>query len=92
MVSQFEHLKLPRIINIELPRRSGRGFGGGKRADYIEHGKSLLNQLSGLSESTKHKSNPFRLDVIKLRWVERSAAIVHNISYVYYLEIKFKDN
>ena len=62
MVSQFEHLKLPRIINIELPRRSGRGFGGGKRADYIEHGKSLLNQLSGLSESTKHKSNPFRLD------------------------------
>ncbi|EFA68761.1 S8 family peptidase [Cylindrospermopsis raciborskii] len=62
MVSQFEHLKLPRIINIELPRRSERGFGGGKRADYIEHGKSLLNQLSGLSESTKHKSNPFRLD------------------------------
>lgn len=35
MVSQFEHLKLPRIINIELPRRSERGFGGGKRADYI---------------------------------------------------------
>lgn len=41
MVSQLEHLKLPRIINIQLPRRSERGFGGGKRADYIEHGKSL---------------------------------------------------
>ncbi|WP_414545213.1 S8 family peptidase [Nostoc sp. CCY0012] len=62
MVSQFEHLKLPRIINIELPRRRGRGFGGGKRADSVEHGKYLLNQLSGLTEPKKQKSNPFRLD------------------------------
>jgi len=47
MVSQFEHLKLPRIINIELPRRSERGFGGGKRADYIEYDcyKDLLNAI-----------------------------------------------
>ena len=42
MVSQFEHLKLPRIINIELPRRPGRGFGGEKRGDFIEHGKHLF--------------------------------------------------
>ncbi|XZF60565.1 MAG: S8 family peptidase [Gloeotrichia echinulata DVL01] len=62
MVSQFEHLKLPRIINIELPRRSHGGGVGGKRADFIEHGKHLLDQLSGLSESTKQKSNPFRLN------------------------------
>ncbi|ABA23111.1 Peptidase S8 and S53, subtilisin, kexin, sedolisin [Trichormus variabilis ATCC 29413] len=62
MVSQFEHLKLPRIINIELPRRSHGGGGGGKRADFIEHGKHLLDQLSGLTERTKQKSNPFRLD------------------------------
>lgn len=63
MVSQFEHLKLPRIINIELPRRRSHGGGGsGKRADFIEHGKHLLDQLSGLAETTKQKSNPFRLD------------------------------
>lgn len=62
MVSQFEHLKLPRIINIELPRRRYGGGGGQKRSDFIEHGKHLLNQLSGLTEPKKQKSNPFRLD------------------------------
>ncbi|MFK0731986.1 MAG: S8 family peptidase [Gloeotrichia echinulata GP01] len=62
MVSQFEHLKLPRIINIELPRRSHGGGGGQKRADFIEHGKHLLDQLSELTKPTKQKSNPFRLD------------------------------
>jgi hypothetical protein len=62
MVSHFEHLKLPRIINIELPRRQKPGFGGGKRTNPVEHGRHLLDQLSGLSESTKQKSNPFRLD------------------------------
>ena len=60
MVSQFEHLKLPRIINIELPRRPGRWFGGGKRSNSVEHGKHLLDQLSGLTEPKKQKSNPFR--------------------------------
>ncbi|MDD1425364.1 S8 family peptidase [Dolichospermum sp. ST_sed9] len=59
MVSQFEHLKLPRIINIELPRRPGRRFGGEKRGDFIEHGKHLLDQLSGLTEPKKQNSNPF---------------------------------
>ncbi|MDB9536758.1 S8 family peptidase [Dolichospermum planctonicum CS-1226] len=53
---------MPRIINIELPRRPGRGFGGGKRSNSVEHGKHLLDQLSGLAETTKQKSNPFRLD------------------------------
>jgi hypothetical protein len=62
MVSQFEHLKLPRTINIELPRRPGRGFGGGKRSNPVEHGKHLLDQLSGLTEPKKQQSNPFRLD------------------------------
>ncbi|MBK1987516.1 S8 family peptidase [Sphaerospermopsis aphanizomenoides BCCUSP55] len=76
MVSQFEHLKLPKTINIELPRRPGRGFGGGKRTDYVEHGKSLLNQLSGLAETTKQKSNPFRLDpklIFKIKVANKSS-------------------
>ncbi|BAY04798.1 S8 family peptidase [Anabaena sp. PCC 7938] len=63
MVSQFEHLKLPRRINIELPRRRSRGGGGGeKRTDFIEHGKNLLDQIYSLTEPIKQKSNPFRLD------------------------------
>lgn len=63
MVSQFEHLKLPRIINIELPRRRHGGGGGGeKRTDFIEHGKHLLDQVYSLTEPTKQKTNPFRID------------------------------
>ncbi|MBO1068522.1 MAG: S8 family peptidase [Dolichospermum sp. DEX189] len=63
MVSQFEHLKLPRIINIELPRRRRHGGGGGeKRTDFIEHGKHLLDQVYSLTEPTKQKTNPFRID------------------------------
>ncbi|WP_242045280.1 S8 family peptidase [Anabaena catenula] len=54
---------MPRIINIELPRRRHRGGGGGeKRTDFIEHGKRLLDQISGLTEPTNQNSNPFRLD------------------------------
>lgn len=77
MVSQFEHLKLPRIINLELSRRRPRpNFGGGKRADYVEHGKSLLNQLSGLTEPKKQKSNPFRLDpklIFKIKPIKKGS-------------------
>ena len=63
MVSQFEHLKLPRIINIELPRRRRHGGGGGEnRTDFIEHGKHLLDQVYSLTEPTKQKTNPFRID------------------------------
>ncbi|MDZ8189273.1 MAG: S8 family peptidase [Nostoc sp. ChiSLP02] len=62
MGSQFEHLKLPRIINIELPRRSTGGFGGKKRTNVSEHGKELLGQISTLIEPVKQKTSPFRLD------------------------------
>ncbi|MBD2482067.1 S8 family peptidase [Planktothrix sp. FACHB-1365] len=62
MESQFEHLKLPRIINIELPRRSSGGFGGQRRVNVSEHGKGLLDQLVPLVESVKQKNTPFRLD------------------------------
>ena len=61
MVSKFEHLKLPRI-NIELPRRSNPGFGGNKRNNITEHSKHLLGQISILTEPTKEKANPFRLN------------------------------
>ena len=62
MESKFEHLKLPRIINIELPRRSSGGFGGQRRTDVSEHGRGLLDQLVPLVESVKQKNTPFRLD------------------------------
>lgn len=55
MGSQFEHLKLPRIINIELPRRSTGGFSGTKRTNVSEHGKELLGQISTLIEPVKQK-------------------------------------
>ncbi|MBE8989398.1 S8 family peptidase [Nostoc sp. LEGE 12450] len=63
MGNQFEHLRLPRIINIELPRRAtGGGFGGTKRTDVSEHGKQLLGQISSLIKPVKQKISPFRLD------------------------------
>lgn len=75
MGSQFEHLKLPRIINIELPRRStGGGFGGTKRTDVSEHGKQLLGQISTLIEPVKQKTSPFRLDpklIFKIKVTEK---------------------
>jgi hypothetical protein len=62
MVSQFEHLKLPKI-NIELPRRSTSGGGGGtKRSDSSSHGRQLLDQISTLIQPIKQKTSPFRLD------------------------------
>lgn len=74
MGSQFEHLKLPRIINIELPRRSSGGFGGTKRTDVSEHGKQLLGQISSLIEPVKQKTSPFRLDpklIFKIKVAEK---------------------
>ncbi|MEG4318490.1 MULTISPECIES: S8 family peptidase [unclassified Microcoleus] len=62
MVSQFDHLQLPRIINIESPRRSARGFGGKKRTDVTAHGKKLLGQISSLIEPIQQNASPFRLD------------------------------
>ncbi|MEH1930039.1 S8 family peptidase [Nostoc sp.] len=74
MGSQFEHLKLPRIINIELPRRSSGGFGVTKRTDVSEHGKQLLGQISSLIEPVKQKTSPFRLDpklIFKIKVTEK---------------------
>ncbi|MEH2002469.1 MAG: S8 family peptidase [Nostoc sp.] len=74
MGSQFEHLKLPRIRNIELPRRSSGGFGGTKRTDVSEHGKQLLGQISSLIEPVKQKTSPFRLDpklIFKIKVTEK---------------------
>jgi hypothetical protein len=62
MVSQFEHLKLPKI-NIELPRRSTGGGGGGTpRSDRSTHGRQLLDQISTLIQPIRQKTSPFRLD------------------------------
>ncbi|WP_223277984.1 hypothetical protein [Nostoc sp. 'Peltigera membranacea cyanobiont' 232] len=75
MGNQFEHLRLPRIINIELPRRStGGGFGGKKRTDVSEHGKQLLGQISSLIEPVKQKISPFHLDpklIFKIKVAEK---------------------
>ncbi|MEH1796054.1 S8 family peptidase, partial [Nostoc sp.] len=75
MGNQFEHLRLPRIINIELPRRStGGGFGGKKRTDVSEHGKQLLGQISSLIEPVKQKISPFHLDpklIFKIKLSEK---------------------
>jgi len=74
MVSKFDHLKLPRIVNIELPRRSPGGFSGKKRTDVSSHGKQLLGQLSTLTEAVKQKNTPFRLDpklIFKIKIAEK---------------------
>ena len=74
MVSQFDHLQLPRIINIESPRRSRRPFGGKKRTDVSGHGKQLLDQISTLVEPQKQKTSPFRLDpklIFKIKIAEK---------------------
>jgi Subtilase family len=61
-VSQFEHLELPRT-SIELPRRSRGGGGGGtRRSDRNSHGGQLLEQVSALTQRSKQKTSPFRLN------------------------------
>lgn len=62
MAGQFEHLPLPKI-NIQLPRRAGGGgFGKKKRDDRETHGRQLLSQISGLTQSVKERKSSFRLD------------------------------
>jgi hypothetical protein len=74
-MSQFEHLELPRT-NIELPRRSKRGGGGGsRRDDRNSHGLRLLEQISLLSQRSKEKTSPFRLNpklIFKIKLVPKS--------------------
>jgi hypothetical protein len=60
-VSQFEHLELPRT-SIELPRRARGGGFGSRRSDRGSHGRQLLDQLSGLTQRSKQKISPFRLN------------------------------
>jgi Subtilase family len=61
-VSQFEHLELPRT-SIELPRRARGGGGfGSRRSDRGSHGRQLLDQISGLTQRSKQKTSPFRLN------------------------------
>lgn len=58
MGSQFEHLKLSRIINIELPRRPSRPPYSIKRV-LSAHGKQLLGQIYSLTQPVKEKNQPF---------------------------------
>lgn len=61
-MSQFEHLELPRT-SIELPRRGRGGSGfGSRRSDRSSHGRQLLDQISGLTQRSKQKTSPFRLN------------------------------
>ncbi len=76
MVNKFDHLKLPRVIEIESQRRSPSGFGGKNRPDVAQHGKHLLDQISVLVEENKKKSSLFRLDpklIFKLKIAEKDS-------------------
>jgi hypothetical protein len=61
MTSQFEHLELPKT-SIELPRRSKGGGFGSRRSDRSSHGRQLLEQVSILTENSKQRTSPFRLN------------------------------
>lgn len=65
MVSQLEHLELPKA-SIDLPRKPKRGGGGNQtsRSDRPSHGRSLLNQLLGITETqeSQQKKSLFHLD------------------------------
>jgi hypothetical protein len=61
MSNQFEHLELPRI-NIPLPRRSKRGFGGEKRSERQSHGSQLLTQVGSLINRPPRELTPFGIN------------------------------
>ena len=69
-MSDFEHLELPKT-DIELPRRSGGGFGrGGSRSNRGSHGRRLQEQAANIVQSPRRESSPFRLNpklIFKLR-------------------------
>lgn len=61
-MSQFEHLELPKT-NVELPRRSqGGGGGGSPRSDRPSHGQQLLTQVAGLTQRFEQKKSRFHLN------------------------------
>jgi len=62
MGNQFEHLKLLRILHIELPRRHTGGGSSQKRTNVSEHGRGLLSQASTLTQSPRERNSPFRLN------------------------------
>ena len=70
-MTNYEHLRLPKV-EIELPRRPRRGGGGNnKRSDRSSHGSLLLTQLSSLSKDIEEKEhfgiNPKLIFKIKVR-------------------------
>ncbi len=69
-MSEFEHLELPKT-SIELPRRSGSGFGrGSTRNNRGSHGRKLLEQAGSLVQRPRREASPFRLNpklIFKLR-------------------------
>lgn len=74
MTSQFDHLKLPRVY-VQLPRKSGGGFGGYKRDDRSTHGQNLLSQMAAVAKSAKERKSSFRLDpklIFKIKLVRES--------------------
>lgn len=61
MANQFEHLQLPKT-NIQFPRRSQRGFSGGKRTNRSSHGSQLLDQVSGIINRPQKQYTPFGIN------------------------------
>ena len=63
MVSQLEHLKLPKA-SINLPRKPSGGGNKKSRSDRSSHGRQLLDQLLGITETqdSQQKKSLFHLD------------------------------
>ncbi len=74
MANQFEHLQLPKT-EIQLTRRSQRGFSGSKRANRSSHGRQLLNQVSGILDRPPKQYTPFGINpklIFKIKLAEKS--------------------
>lgn len=73
-MSEFEHLELPKT-DIELPRRSGGGFGSrGSRSNRGSHGRKLQEQAVSIVQRPRRENSPFRLNpklIFKLQLSQR---------------------